>query len=62
MILHSVDHIKLCSDKETVHTAFSCVSPIQVLVISQAKCHHLAANLMYLESFRWASSKNDNLG
>lgn len=36
--------------------------PLLVLVISQAKCHHLAANLMYLESFRWASSKNDNLG
>ncbi|XP_041456821.1 ankyrin repeat domain-containing protein 27-like [Lytechinus variegatus] len=36
--------------------------PLLVLVISQAKCRHLASNLYYLENFHWASSKHDNLG
>ncbi|PIK38335.1 putative ankyrin repeat domain-containing protein 27 [Apostichopus japonicus] len=36
--------------------------PLLVLVISGAKCHHLASNLMYIESFHWVSSKSDNLG
>lgn len=36
--------------------------PLLVLVISRAKCYHLASNLLYIEYFHWVSSKSDNLG
>ncbi|XP_022110510.1 ankyrin repeat domain-containing protein 27-like [Acanthaster planci] len=36
--------------------------PLQVLVISQAKCQYLASNLFYMEHFHWVKSDHNDVG
>ncbi|XP_071790564.1 putative uncharacterized protein DDB_G0284213 isoform X1 [Asterias amurensis] len=36
--------------------------PLQVLVISQAKCQHIASNLYYMEHFHWVKAEHTDVG
>ncbi|XP_072032692.1 ankyrin repeat domain-containing protein 27-like [Amphiura filiformis] len=49
------------SASNTVLTSDELI-PLLVMVISHAKCGHLASNLYYMEKFHWVKNKHDEKG